>query len=160
MNILIVSDTHRDTAPLKSLLETYKNQITTVIHLGDHASDLLRFQSEYPQFEMHAVGGNCDLGTGEEKEKTLTVSGAKILLLHGDRFGVKLSTNRLVYYAQEKEVSACLYGHTHKQALFEMGPILFMNPGSLTRPNPGERPGYGLLSVSDAGVVKGTLLPS
>jgi len=160
MNILVLSDSHRKHAAIRKLLSLYENKIDAAVHLGDHADDLLRYEGEFPGIAMHAVAGNCDYPNFGDADKVLRFEGRKILLTHGHRQEVKNDFNflRLKYYAEEKGADACLFGHTHKQMVFDEGPIFFMNPGSVGRPNPGDTPGYGLLRVSGSGVISGTLM--
>lgn len=156
MNILVISDSHRATEPIRQILKIYAGQVSMALHLGDHAQDLLRFQGAFPHIAMHAVAGNCD--SGGEPEKLLTLHGRRILLTHGHRHQVKMSVDRLMYYAEEKEADACLFGHTHVPAVFDAGPVLFMNPGSIGQPRMGALPGYGLLRISELGVLKAVTL--
>ncbi len=158
MNILVISDSHRDTDAVLQLLRLYNKHVHMVVHLGDNAEDLLNYRNEFPSLEMHAVAGNCDSFSPAPQEKILTVNGSRILLLHGHRQNVKLNFDRVAYYAEEKEVSACFFGHTHRTDAFVRGPVYFFNPGSLGFPRAGGRPTYGLVKVSDEGVVKGTFL--
>lgn len=158
--LLVISDTHRIVKPIRYLLTLYNKKIKMAIHLGDHTDDLLRFAGEFPALEMCAVAGNCDyeIGVGIDSERILHINGKRILLTHGHHHNVKMGTDRLAYYAEEKEADACLFGHTHAPTAFEVGPIAFMNPGSLGRPRLGTPPAYGLLSVSDQGVIRTTLM--
>ena len=157
MNILVLSDSHRAHVPVRKLLSVYEKQIGFAVHLGDHADDLLRYENDYPKIKMYAVPGNCDYPSFGETETVLRVNGKKILLTHGHRQAVKMSLDRIGYYALERGVDACLFGHTHEPVIFDVQSVFFMNPGSLGRPNRG-KPGYGLLRVTDEGVITGALL--
>ncbi len=158
MNILVISDSHRDTGRVEQLLRLYAKHVRMVIHLGDLASDLTDFSYEFSNIETHAVAGNCDFYSSAPQEKIITVNESRILLIHGHHHGVKSNIDRLAYYAEEKEVNACFFGHTHRPDEFIRGPVYFFNPGSLGRPRAGARPSYGLVSVSDFGVVKGKIM--
>jgi putative phosphoesterase len=153
-----MSDSHRDTAQVEQLLSLYAKHVQAVIHLGDLKDDLLSFSRAYPSLEMHAVAGNCDFFQSDVQEKIITVNGSRILLTHGHLQNVKSNYDRIAYYAEEKEVNACFFGHTHRSDEFVRGPVYFFNPGSIGRPRAGERPSYGLVGVSDSGVVKGKIL--
>lgn len=159
MTILVISDSHRSVEPVHGLLRLYAPSVGIAVHLGDNADDLLRFQREFPSVVMHAVKGNCDHGPSGEPEKIISVNGRRLLLTHGHRFNVKLSADRLAYYAQEKEANACLFGHTHQPAVFDLGGVLFMNPGSVSQPRLHSQAGYGLLSVSEQGILKAVTMP-
>jgi len=158
MKILVVSDTHGYTAPLVELVNRYADQIQMVIHLGDRARDLLDLESKYPDTTMVAVAGNIDFRVDAEAERILSLEGRKILLLHGHRQGVKSGMDRLFYYAKEKGVDVCLFGHTHMQARLMKEDIIFMNPGSLVEPRGFSRAGYGFLNISQNGEIFAELI--
>jgi hypothetical protein len=128
------------------------------VHLGDYANDLLGFASAYPHLTLCAVGGNCDYGTHLERERMLAINGRSLLLVHGHTQNVKTGLDRLAYYAEEKQAHVCLFGHTHQPAMFDRGRVFFFNPGSVSLPRDGGPGGYGLLQISDNGIIKGTLL--
>jgi putative phosphoesterase len=159
INMLVISDSHRDVDAVRQVLTTYDKQIHMAIHLGDHDEDLTVCKRDFPALETYSVAGNCDPYSTTAKERILTVNGCRILLVHGHHQNVKMGgTDRLAYYAEEKGVNACLYGHTHIPAEFVRGNIYFFNPGSIGEPRAGERPTYGLVTVSDDGVIKGKAL--
>ena len=159
MKILVFSDSHGNPAFMQRVLKLY--DVQTVIHLGDGAKDLLKLQSEYPAINMVAVAGNCDYYSDAPGEQVITVGQGvtrRILLLHGHNHSVKMGLNRLMYYAQEKEVDACLFGHTHIPLVDRHGAVFFMNPGSIAKPVPPKPPSYGILTISDDGGIAGEVL--
>jgi len=149
MKILVVSDTHKDTATLATLLEKYCNQVQMVCHLGDHADDLLCFQAKYPALTMVTVAGNCDSVLSVDAERVLTLPPHRIFLAHGHNHGVKMNLDRLAYYAREKDAHACFFGHTHMPVVLWYGSILMLNPGSLGAPRIGDKPSYALVEIGD-----------
>ena len=167
MKILVTSDTHEKTRELKTLLERYADEVKIVCHLGDHARDLLQFQTLYPQLMMVAVAGNCDYSPGLQPEIILNISAClddenapskKILLTHGHNLGVKTGLDRLAYYAKEKGADACFFGHTHFPVCCEVGGIFVMNPGSPSWPRGGSESSYGLVEISPEGGISGKLV--
>ena len=77
--------------------------------------------------------GNGDFGSDQPLEELITLEGVRILLLHGHTHAVKYGIDRLLYYAQEKEVQAVLYGHTHAADIaYERG-IFLVCPGAMGR---------------------------
>jgi len=151
MKILVTSDTHGQKQPLKQLITQYNKHVQMVIHLGDYAHDLLGMAHEYPHITAVAVAGAVDFGV--DNQKILTIEGRKLLLVHGHMNGVKSGIDRLFYYAKEKQVDVCLFGHTHFQTMFEKENILFMNPGSLVEPRGGSVAGYGIIDISPEGEI-------
>ena len=151
MKILLVSDTHERTKELLPLLERYATEVQLVIHLGDHAGDLLQYQRDFPQLNMVAVLGNCDYGPPQMREEILTIHGKRLLLTHGHTLGVKEGHSRLALCAQEKGVHAAFYGHTHIGAVHDYKGILIMNPGSPCFPRGGSKASYGIVEISEDG---------
>jgi len=134
------------------------------IHLGDFVQDLLKFQLQYPSLKMLGVAGGFEPGEAEqilnlnllpcadsaEKGKQI-----RILLTHGHERGVKSNLGRIAYYAREKGVNACFFGHTHEPAMFTEGGIFFMNPGSVSEPRGGSRSSFGIVTISPEGEFSG-----
>lgn len=122
----IVSDTHGHTAPLEKLRHVM-NESDYVIHLGDHASDMRPFERELYK-KLYVVKGNCDGGGDDE---IIESDCYKILLTHGDGYGVKSSLYKLLLKAKELKVNAVFYGHTHIAKIEEIDGIVFINPGNM-----------------------------
>jgi len=156
MTILVISDSHGKTVSVKNLLDKYTRTANLVIHLGDHADDILRYTSDFSHLTIAAVSGNVD-GYRAPIERIITLNERKILLTHGHVQDVKSGLDRLIFYAIERQVDVCLFGHTHEPVSFVHDGIFFMNPGSLGAPRPGGRAGYGLITLGSA--VEGRLLP-
>ena len=165
MKILVVSDTHKDTAELERLLARYADEVKIVCHMGDHASDLMKFQAQYPQLGMVAVGGNCDF-INAQREIILSFTECadrpdawetKILLVHGHTQSVKRGIDKLAYYAAEKGVQAAFFGHTHCPEATTRGGVFIFNPGSPAYPRGGSQKSYGIVEISPDGQVSGTV---
>lgn len=125
--IVAISDTHGNYSAIEKLLPII-NENDYLFHLGDHDNDLKVFCRDIKS-EILSVKGNCD-GGGEDK--LIVIDGVKILLTHGDRYGVKSSLYKILVKAKELGVQAVFYGHTHKaEIIFEDG-IYLINPGSMT----------------------------
>jgi len=144
-----------------------------VIHLGDNVKDIMQFDSDYPTINFVAVAGNCDYYADVPSERILTIGSTvkrRVLLLHGHNHGVKQSYNRLMYYAQEKEVDACLFGHSHMPFMHVHEPVFscndeekprrlfIMNPGSVSEPRGGSVAAYGILSIDNEGDITGEVI--
>ncbi|MCL2377890.1 MAG: metallophosphoesterase [Defluviitaleaceae bacterium] len=169
MKVLVVSDSHGDSEAVHNLLNRYKLKVQMVVHLGDNAKDLLQYDTDYPAIDFVAVAGNCDFYGSLPGERILTIGDAvrrRVLLLHGHKLNVKSNYDRLMYYAQEREVDACLFGHSHMpfvhvhESVFsfkneERPRLFFMNPGSVSEPRGGSKAGYGILFIDDAGNITG-----
>ena len=169
-NILVISDTHGNSRLISTLLTNYLKVVTTVVHLGDHARDMVRFvrdkhvDDDLNKIEFHVVNGNTDPLIDIYEERVIEVAGKSIFITHGHNYDVKSNLDRLIERAQELHVDACLFGHTHIPTLFTQNGILFLNPGSATYPHPDTEKGYGLLRISEGPdgtgpVITGKLLP-
>ena len=127
--VAVVSDSHCGTFHLERLVEFCRVEgIDRVFHLGDITDDAgwLQRRLEIP---LTGVAGNCDLrGAREARE---TVEGKRFLLVHGDKYGVKYTLDRLSYYAEENMMDAALFGHTHRSYSGYVGKALMINPGAL-----------------------------
>lgn len=158
MRFAVLSDTHGDLSRMFAAADYIRAlKPDALIHLGDFCADAEAMAKEL-RLELHAVAGNCDAGrTTHPVVDVLEAEGARILLCHGHNYDVGETPQRLIWAAQERECTAALFGHTHRQFLEKEDGVLLMNPGSLCRPR-GTEAGLGLLTV-EKGVVRGLLLP-
>lgn len=159
MKILVFSDSHRDITLMSRVLDKTGKEIEMVFHLGDCIDDVIQLGARFPDKSFTSVRGNCDYNsTDGEQESIITIRDRKIFLTHGHRYDVKFSLQRIAYAAEERQVDACLFGHTHQPALFENGSILFMNPGSIAQPRGVQNPSYAILDISTYGVINGQII--
>lgn len=158
MRFVVLSDTHGDLSRMFAAADYIRAlKPDALIHLGDFCADAEAMAKEL-RLELHAVAGNCDAGrTTRPAVDVLEAEGARILLCHGHTYDVGETPQRLIWAAQERECTAALFGHTHRQFLEKEDGVLLMNPGSLCRPR-GTEAGLGLLTV-EKGAVRGLLLP-
>lgn len=124
---IVISDTHRNFSALEKLLpKMLENDY--VIHLGDHESDVLSYRKELGA-KIYSVKGNCD-GGGEDF--VFQIENVKILLTHGNEYGVKSSLYKLVLRAKELGVDVVFYGHTHIPQIEKVEGVTLINPGCMT----------------------------
>ena len=131
IRIAVVSDSHGGTYHLQRFVEFCRaEKIDQICHLGDVVDDakFLRSQLDIP---VALIAGNCDFYSREPREATFTLGGKRFLLVHGDKYGVKLGYDRLSYYAEEKMAHCTLFGHTHQAFAGYVGNALLVNPGAL-----------------------------
>lgn len=161
MRIYVFSDTHGHIEAMQKVIQKDPGA-DMILHAGDHYSDALRLrtwmQEVLPQpIPLHAVVGNCDFYLSEPAEEIIQADGLRILLTHGHRYHVKNNLERIYYRALEAQVDTVVFGHTHVETIERYDQILFFNPGSISMPRRG-KPGYGILEITDSGVVKPKLL--
>jgi putative phosphoesterase len=149
MKILVLSDSHGRISPMEQAVEQTSPDL--IFHLGDCWKDAESLHARLPDIPMEQVPGNCDIRPADPAEKLLILSGKRILLCHGNTYGVKQSLISAGYAADEKALDLFLFGHTHKPFVDKRGNCLFLNPGSI-----GDAPrlSYGVVTIED-GVLDG-----
>ena len=122
LRYMVLSDSHRAGGWLARAAEVYaQGGFDGVIHLGDVHADARRF-AELAGTMPLCVRGNCDSPLcPAPAERVEELCGARILLAHGDRYGVKSSLTRL--------------SHTHRAFCGYVGGALLLNPGALREGN-------------------------
>ena len=123
--ILVLSDTHANISALEKLTNIMAES-DMIFHLGDHQKDILLFK-EF-QDKIYSVKGNCD---GGGSDQIIQVENLKILLTHGDKYGVKNDLYNLFLKAKELGVDVVFYGHTHDACIMNEQGIYLINPGAL-----------------------------
>ena len=124
--IVVLSDTHGNLSAIEKLLPIIQES-DYLFHLGDYERDIKLFEREFVGNKLFTVKGNCD-GGGDDL--VLDIENVKILLTHGDKYGVKNDLTRLKYKAEELGVNAVFYGHTHCAEVLEENGVLYVNPGT------------------------------
>lgn len=155
MRILVISDTHGELRPLRSL--PTDPPFDYLIHAGDFHADLdgCAELAGVPPARCHGVVGNCDFPVVHPGEAVLNLEGTRILVTHGHQYGIKRNYQALLYRAAELGCRIVIFGHTHVPLCVEERGVLLFNPGSPGRPRLAGQPGtYGVLTCS-AGVVVG-----
>lgn len=147
MRILLVSDTHGNQTALLQAHEA-AGCCDAVIHLGDGEHDALLLEAVDDQIQLFQVAGNCDLGSTVPRELICTFGKVRLLLCHGDRYGVKTGLSRLIERGHAAAVDAVLYGHTHIAQSVEQEGLLLVNPGTLAVP--ASYRSYAVLEITES----------
>jgi len=152
MRILVVSDTHRDAFALR---EAILKQPTAdvVIHLGDGAEEAQEMQRNFPEKMFLFVRGNCDWGAALPIDGDVTLNGKNIFYTHGYTYNVKYGLYESISAARAHKADVLLFGHTHNALTDYENGLYIMNPGSLH----GSQGTYGILDITDAGIVTNIL---
>lgn len=148
MRLLVISDTHGN-YPLALKACDLAGPIDTVIHLGDGSEDAALI-AHVMGIDLIRVSGNCDHGSAGFREKLWECEGHRLLLTHGDRYGVKNGLGKLEQHGLEAGATAVLFGHTHCAVIITLSDILFVNPGTLMRSD--RQPTFAILEVTPAGI--------
>lgn len=130
MKILIVSDSHGDTAALRQAIN--RENPDRVFHLGDVNRDAQRCAAAFPKLPMDAVLGNCDAYGGAEgpEELLTTAGGVKFFLTHGHRYHVKMGTALLIREGLNAGADVICFGHTHRAVCKKDSGVWLVNPGT------------------------------
>jgi len=147
MRILVISDTHGNW-PLALAVCEQAGQLDAIIHLGDGTDDA-DLLAHIVDTKFVRVSGNCDLGSSEPRELLHDISGKKLLLTHGDLYGVKSGLTRLEQRGVEVGADIVLFGHTHHAVITTISGILFVNPGTLMRT---ATQTFAILNITPAGI--------
>lgn len=143
MKILVLSDSHGTVGKMAEAVE--KESPRMILHLGDGWRDAQKLHDRYPHIAFHQVPGNCDYRSAEPKELLFEIQGKRILMCHGHTYGVKQSLLTAALAAEEQDLDAFLFGHTHTPLVDIHGKTTFLNPGSISS----LRPTYGLLTIEN-----------
>lgn len=146
MKILIVSDTHGHGENLVKVLEK-TSPIDALIHCGD-----IEGQAEYIQMiaecPCYMVAGNNDWGTSLKRELEFSLGDYRVMLTHGNNYGVSVGTERLRDEAESRGVQIAIFGHTHRPVIEDKDNLALLNPGSLSYPRQiGRRPSYIVMEI-------------
>ena len=148
MKILIVSDTHGSFYEMKKVIDAHQ-PIDVLVHCGDVCDDLAQVLGK-TNYQVKAVGGNCDMPGAYPKELVFELGDHRVFLVHGHLHGVKSDSKKLIREAKLLGCDIAMYGHTHvPESVMEDG-VYVLNPGSLTEPKTRDgRPSYALMIIDD-----------
>lgn len=182
--IIIVSDSHGNRERLFSILKNYGDSADAFFFAGDGLQDFMYVLKEACASEdirsflppvIACVHGNCDeriykLNGGFSgyalpnsnfnfpQFVILEAAGKKIFLTHGHRFGVELGVDILLETAAAADCNIVVFGHTHIAFAKVIDNVLFINPGSITRPRGNSCAGFAVLSLFKTAATKITFL--
>ena len=151
---------------MRSVLCKHAETTDAVLHLGDGAAEVLTLRSAFPGLPFYAVCGNCDSFTyadyGIMEDRLLNAGAHTVYLCHGHRFGVGGGTSSLAAYAAYRGADIVLYGHTHiadevylpaDDSSLNARPMWIFSPGSIGKPRDDIRPSFGILDITEKGVL-------
>jgi putative phosphoesterase len=127
-----------------------------VFFLGDGLLDIENIAVDFPAVMFYRVRGNCDFGgafSDVKKTDILTLLGKRILLTHGDLYGVKGGVGGIISLGRKNGCDLVLFGHTHIPYEYydsESGTYLF-NPGSISESYSGRS--FGVITVTEKDIL-------
>lgn len=149
---LVVSDTHGNRSALLQISRQFAD-VKYVFHLGDYAKDAVWLSDRMLNCTVINVRGNCDWSSDCSEFEELTIKGQKIVLTHGHTLNVKYGYDRALYYAQEHEAKALMFGHTHVPHIEYVDGIWLINPGSAGEPRDAKGGSVAMVLIGPIGVV-------
>ncbi len=156
MRVGVLSDTHGAIEKAMRAIQKKMGEIDALIHAGDLYSDALQLRSLL-SIPVYAVSGNCDIFSQGQEELVFSLEGCKFYITHGHLYRVKNDLQLLRERAKEIGAQVTVFGHTHIPCNRKEGGILLFNPGSASRPLPGQQACCGILKV-EKGKACGKLL--
>jgi hypothetical protein len=148
MRILVLSDSHGN-FPLALKACDMAETFDILVHLGDGGEDAALLSCALEAEVIH-IAGNCDIGSAAPRELLWECEGKRVLLVHGDAYGVKYGLGKLEKRAGEVGADAVLFGHTHRATVTTLSGILAVNPGTLKRHS--LKTTFATLEISPAGI--------
>lgn len=153
MRIVVFSDTHGNYAAMHKIIKR-NGDADLFVFLGDGLSEFNKLRAHYLDNNMICVRGNCDYDKDVPESMIYVLpDGKRMLLAHGDKWGVNFSIERLYEKAKEEECQFLLFGHTHKRFYEQRGNMMILNPGSAGQPRDDKPACYAWLDVSPMGVI-------
>ena len=152
MKLLVMSDSHGNVANMLQAVQLENPD--RILHLGDCWRDAQRLHDRCPEIPLDQVPGNCDIRSSEAAEQLLFLEDKRVLICHGHTYGVKQSLISAGLAAEEKNLDAFLFGHTHRALCDYRGKTLFLNPGSIGE----SRAFYAVLTLEN-GSLDGRICP-
>jgi putative phosphoesterase len=90
------------------------------------------------------------------EQQNLVIDGLRVCMSHGspvspdEHLGPDTTADRLLFLAEETRADVILCGHSHRAFIRHAGDVLFLNPGSVGRPDDGDpRASYAVLDLTD-----------
>lgn len=163
IKLLVLSDIHGDIRNAMSVINTQPNA-DLFVFLGDGISDMVYCLDDMQRQRLVAVRGNCDLtdnilGASLKKNEIISLCGKRIMITHGDLYGVKYGTAGIEQLARESGCDIVLFGHTHRPHEGYSDGVYYFNPGSVTG-GYGIAPSAGLLTLDGDNVLFSFLTPT
>ena len=130
MKILVISDSHGDTASFDSAVRRHRSA-DVIVFCGDGHRDLQTIRAAHRNKAYIAVAGNCDWYCDLPLVQQSELCSKKIIVTHGHMFGVKNGYSRITNFGHQNNADILLFGHTHKQFCTVDGGMLLLNPGAM-----------------------------
>ncbi len=149
MKFLIVSDIHGNSDLFNKIVKE-NSDVDGLFFLGDGMREFNIVMQSYPEIQVFAVNGNCDMpfyhSNSEQKTAVQAIEGYRIFYTHGDLYSVKTGFSNICIAAHDKNADIVLFGHTHVPCNEIISNLYLFNPGALARTS--EEYSYGVMSLN------------
>ena len=152
MKVLVFSDAHGTTSGMETAIELHPDA-RHILFLGDGVRQVENLSYCYPDITFTLLSGNCDFSSEHPCEKTLTIGGVRLFACHGHTLMVKSGLGSAISRAVAEGAKVLLYGHTHVPYCEYRDGIYLLNPGSIGQPRSSSKREYGLLEISEKGIL-------
>lgn len=144
MEIILMSDSHGNSAAIEKVLKEYPNA-DYYYHLGDVCDDPMQFP------DVTFLKGNNDFWYKLPDELTVNIAGHKIFMTHSHKVygyghGKQIELARL---AKANGCDMLFYGHTHMYDDSSCKGVRLLNPGSLYYNRDYSDPGYMVIELDE-----------
>lgn len=144
----MVSDTHGYNEKLWDIIEK-EEPFDMMVHCGDLECDPSYIRNKV-DCTLHMVAGNNDYNPDMDRVRTFNIGKYKAVLTHGHRQHIYSSLDGLYYLGMENQADIVFFGHIHIPVVRQEGPVMLVNPGSLTYPRQsGRQPSYAVMTVEE-----------
>lgn len=151
IKIIVISDTHRDFDALYDIVNDNKHA-DMFIHLGDGEHEFDDVRNLFPEKAFLFVRGNNDWSDSPIC-RTFTYGEHKFYLTHGHSFDRHSVHSFIAATAKANNCDVALFGHTHIPFYEVMNDVHVFNPGSPSSPRGRSEPSYGVITISDSGIL-------
>lgn len=125
IRIGLISDTH---GLLRASVHPAFAGVDVILHAGDVCGDEILYELRLIA-PVHAVAGNCDMPDDPNLPSAFehTFEHVRLHMSHGHELGRPKPAQLLAAYPSADVI---IYGHTHRQLIFEAGGRTVINPGA------------------------------
>lgn len=145
MRIGVISDSHGRVNKIEQAL-LKMGSIDALLHAGDHGSGFQEIEFPIP---LYIVLGNSDTDIGVPEDLIIQLGGKNIFLTHGHKYNVDSKLIKLERQAEIAHAKIVVFGHTHVPFNEIRNGILFLNPGSVSRPRGGSKASCAVINIDE-----------
>lgn len=158
--LLVSSDIHDDSEVFEKLCKEAENpDCLALLYAGDldYENYFISSALRNRNFVFLPVSGNCDnrysvkdAGLNDlPMYRTCSFNGKRFFITHGHLFSDPASAG-----LDNKDFDVCINGHTHIPLLTEDDAVIYLNPGSPSRPRAYSKPSYAKIYFTKQGSIQ------